>query len=184
MLTIEKEKIETLYSAEEIDAKISQIASQINNDYKDSKSLVVIGVLKGAAFFCADLVRKLELECQIEFIRLASYQTGTQSSGDIRVYDLALPDLSDRDVLIIEDIVDSGRTANFLKQHFSNQVAAKSFKIATLLNKPSKRLEEFKDLEPDYCCFEVDDKFILGFGLDYEQRFRELPYLGYIENLS
>ncbi len=179
-----KENIQVLFSEAEIQDRISALAKQISQDYKDSSDLVVIGVLKGATLFTSDLIRKLEIPCQLEFIRLASYQTGTQSSGEIRVFDLSVPDLKDKDVLIAEDIVDSGRTAEFLMNFFSEQVGVRSMRIASLLDKPCRRLDHLKHIKPDYSCFTVDDKFILGYGLDYEQRFRQLPYLGYIEGLA
>lgn len=182
-LVIEKEKIQVLYSPEEIDSNIAKIAEKINEDYKDSASLVVVGVLKGAFVFTSDLVRKLNLNCQVEFIRLSSYE-GTQSTGEMKVFDLTLPKMEGKDILIADDIVDSGRTAKFLLEFFKNQAGVKSVKLASLFDKPCRRIEEHKALKPDYCCFEIDDKFILGYGLDYDQRFRELPYVGFIENLS
>ncbi len=180
---IAKESIEVLFSQEEIQSRIADLAEQISNDYRNCNELVVIGVLKGAALFTSDLIRKLSIPCQLEFIRLASYQTGTQSSGEIRVFDLSVPNLKDKDILIAEDIVDSGRTAEFLINFFQEQVGVKSMRIVSLLDKPSKRLEHLKHIKPDYSCFTVDDKFILGYGLDYEQKFRQLPYLGYIDGL-
>jgi len=181
---IAKENIEVLFSQEEIQNRITELAQQISKDYKDTQDLVVIGVLKGAALFTSDLIRKLDIPCQLEFIRLASYQTGTESSGEIRVFDLSVPNLKDKDILIAEDIVDSGRTAEFLINFFQEQVGVRSMRIASLLDKPCRRLEALRHIKPDYCCFTVDDKFILGYGLDYEQRFRQLPYLGHISGLS
>lgn len=182
MLTVEKSQLKVLYGEEEIAQRISELAVQINADYKDCKDLIIVGVLKGAFVFTSDLVRKLDLPIQVEFIRLSSYE-GTESTGNFKVYDLTLPSLKDKDILIVDDIVDSGRTAKFLLDFFKNQGGVKTVKLVTLFDKSCKRLDEFSDINPDYCCFNVDDKFILGYGLDYEQKFREMPYIGYIEAL-
>lgn len=181
-LSISKENIKVLYDAEAISRRILELANQINQDYKNSSSLVVVGVLKGALIFTSDLVRHLNLNCELEFIKLSSYES-TNSSGTVKSYDLTLPDLSDKDVLIVEDIIDSGRTAKFLLDFFAHQTSAKSIKIAALFDKPCRRVPELASIKPDYCCFTIDNKFILGYGLDYEQKFRELPYVGYIDGL-
>ncbi len=183
-MQIIKEKIQVLYSEAQIQARVKEIAAQINNDYKDCECLVVIGVLKGAFVFVADLLRELTINTQVEFIRLSSYDESTQSSGTVRLYDLSLPILENKDVLLIDDIVDSGRTAKFLLDFIRNQSRVRSVKLATLFDKPCRRLEALQEINPDYCCFEVDDKFILGYGLDYDQKFRELPYIGFIEGFS
>ncbi len=177
---IDKSKIQVLFSEEEIATKVTELANIISRDYAAQGNLVIIGVLKGAFIFTSDLVRKLSIPCEIEFIRLSSYHKGTESSGDVKAYDLTLPDLSGKNVIIVEDIIDSGRTAKFLQNFFTYQSKASSVKIATLFDKPCRRITELKDLKPDYACFQIDDKFILGYGLDYEQNFRELPYVGYI----
>lgn len=177
---IEKNQIKILFSESEIAAKVDELAKKISQDYDGQGDLVLVGVLKGAFIFTADLVRKLSIPCHIEFIRLSSYQ-GADSSGDIKSYDLTLPDLHNKNVLIIEDIIDSGRTLQFLKTFFTTQRQSKSIRVVALFDKPSRRSPELKNLKPDYCCFEIEDKFILGYGLDYEQEFRELPYVGYIE---
>jgi hypoxanthine phosphoribosyltransferase len=184
MLQVAKEKIQVLYSEEQIQTRIRELAAQIDNDYQDSDSLVVIGVLKGAFVFVADLIRALEINTQVEFIRLSSYEDKTQSSGTVRLYDLSLPILENRDVLLVDDIVDSGRTAKFLLDFVSTQSRARSVKLAALFDKPCRRLVELNHINPDYCCFNVDDKFILGYGLDFDQKFRELPYIGYIPELA
>lgn len=181
-LTISKDSIKVLFSEQEIANQIAKLAAIINEDYKNTQNLVLIGVLKGAFIFVSDLARALNLPCQLEFIRLSSYQ-GTQRTNNFRVYDLTLPNLEDKDVLIIEDIVDSGRTAHFLLDFFTNQAKAKTVKLAALFDKPSKREAEFANIKPDYSCFEIGDIFILGYGLDFDQKFRELPYIGRIEGL-
>lgn len=182
-LTIAKEDIKVLYSQEEIAQRIKEVAKLISQDYKDCENLIVIGVLKGALLFTADLIRELSTPSQLEFIRLSSYGASTESSGTVKAYDLTLPDLADKDILVVEDIIDSGRTAQFLLSFLENQAQTKSIKLVSLLNKPCRRLKEFSHVEPDYCCFTVEDKFIIGYGLDYDQKFRDLPYLGYVENV-
>lgn len=182
-ISIAKEDIKVLYSAEVIAERVAELAEQINRDYKNSEHLVVVGVLKGALLFTADLVRNIKLDCELEFIRLSSYE-GTDSTGNFKTYDLTLPKLDGKDVLVVEDIIDSGRTAKFLLDFFAHQTQAKTMKIASLFDKPSKRDPALVSIKPDYCCFTIDDKFILGYGLDYNQRFRELPYVGYIDGLG
>jgi hypoxanthine phosphoribosyltransferase len=183
-LTVSLDAVQVLFSKQQIDAKLDLIAEQISNDYQGSSNLVIVGVLKGSVIFTADLIRRLRVPCELEFIRLSSYNGGTESSGKVKVYDLSLPDLHNKEILIIEDIVDSGRTGQFLLNFFKNQVEAKSVKLVALIDKPCKRQEEFADIRPDYCCFTIDDHFVLGYGLDYNQQFRYLPYIGYIENLK
>ncbi|MCH2227493.1 MAG: hypoxanthine phosphoribosyltransferase [Candidatus Caenarcaniphilales bacterium] len=179
--TLKKEEIKVLFSEEDIAAKIKELGETISDDYKDTESLIIVGVLKGSFMFTADLVRQIKVPCQMEFIKLSSYEDGTESSGKIKAVDLSLPALEGKDVLIVEDIVDSGRTAKFLKDYFDNQVETETCKIAALFDKPSRRLAEFKDIQADYTGFVIDDHFIVGYGLDYAQKFRELPYVGCIE---
>lgn len=179
---IDVNQIQTLFSKEDLAKRIKEVASSISEDYKKEgvESIIVVGVLKGALLFTADLIRELDIPVQLEFIRLSSYK-GTTSSGLIRTYDLSLPNITQNNILIIEDIVDSGRTAQFLLNFFNNQTEAKSVKLVSLLDKPCKRLDEYKEIDPDYSCFTVDDKFVVGYGLDFDQHFRDLPYIGYIE---
>lgn len=182
-LEVTQDKIKELFSKEEIEKRVSELANKISQDYKDSKDLIVVGVLKGSVIFTSDLIRKLDVPCQLEFIRLSSYE-GSKSSGKVRIYDLSLPDVKDKDIIIAEDIVDSGRTAQFLLNFFKSQGEVRSVKLATLLDKPSKRASGLEDVKADYTCFTIDDIFILGYGLDYDQDYRDLPYLGYIDGLN
>ena len=181
----DRSAIKVLYSAESVQQRIQELAQQISRDYKDVEDLVVVGVLKGAFIFTADLVRAMGLPVQIEFIKLSSYNNDeTESSGKVKAVDLSLPELKGRNVLVVEDIVDSGRTAKFLLDFFNEHLFAKSVKIAALFDKPCRRAEELEYIKPDYCCFTIDDYFILGYGLDYSQHFRELPYVGYVEAIA
>lgn len=177
----DRTEIKVLYSEDQIQQRIKELAGEISSDYRDVEDLVVVGVLKGAFMFTADLVRAMTVPSQIEFIKLSSYNNETESTGKVKAVDLSLPELKGRDVLVVEDIVDSGRTAKFLLDFFSNQLSAKSVKIAALFDKPCRRIEDLKYIKPDYTCFTIEDYFILGFGLDYSQRFREIPYVGYVE---
>jgi hypoxanthine phosphoribosyltransferase len=180
--TKDRSEIKVLYSAEQIQKRIQELAQQISRDYKDVDDLVVVGVLKGAFIFTADLVRAMGLPAQIEFIKLSSYNNDkTESSGKVKAVDLSLPKLTGRNVLVVEDIVDSGRTAKFLLDLFNNDLSVKSVKIAALFDKPCRRAEGLKHIKPDYCGFTIDDHFIVGYGLDHSQNFRELPYVGRVE---
>ncbi|MDD9898037.1 MAG: hypoxanthine phosphoribosyltransferase [Candidatus Melainabacteria bacterium] len=178
---VNKSDIKILFSEEEIEAKVKELAAKIDEDYKDIDDIVLVGVLKGSFIFLSDLARAIKLSCQIEFIRVSSYDSGTESSGTVKALDLTLPELAGKNVIIVEDIVDSGRTAKFLLDFFALQSGAKTIKLATLFDKPCRRVPELKDIQADYTCFEIDDKFILGYGLDVDQEFRDLPYIGYIQ---
>ena len=169
--------IKTIYSAEQIRTRLESLGKEISRDYKDKEKLVVIGVMKGAFCFLADIVRQIELPdgLQIEFVRLSSYGSATESSGTVQTPYLELPNISRRNILVIEDIIDSGRTARFFLDYLQEQFNPASLKIAAFLDKPSRRVVP---IEPDYVGFTIDDLFVIGYGLDYAERFRELPYLG------
>lgn len=175
-MEILKEDIKPLFSEEQIQARVKEVAQIINSHYGEQE-LYVIGVLKGAVMFAADLVKSLTMPVQMEFIRLSSYGSSTVSSGKVRAVDISLPDLNDKNVLIIEDIVDTGLTAKFLLDFIDNNFRTKSTKFCSLLDKKCCRKTE---IEADYVGFEVDDKFVIGYGLDYDGQFRNLPYIGYV----
>jgi hypoxanthine phosphoribosyltransferase len=181
METFNISKPAVFISTEQIQGRINEMAAQIEQFYvRDLKldlkkeSPVLIGVLKGAFIFTADLVRQLGFDVQLEFVRLASYGDGMES-GNLSAPDLALPNITGRHILILEDIVDTGKTAQFLKSYLQAQFSPASLKLASLLSKPSRRETE---LEPDFMGFEIEDKFVIGYGLDYAERYRDLPYLG------
>jgi hypoxanthine phosphoribosyltransferase len=168
-------------SESDIQNRIHQLTLEVKNTYLsyadfNQESLVIVGVLKGAAVFTADLIRALDLPIQLEFVRLTSYGDGTQS-GVLSTPDLSLPNIANRHILIVEDIVDTGKTATFLKQYLQDQFQPKSLKLASLLNKPSRRLVQ---IQPDFIGFEIEDKFVIGYGLDWAEKYRELKYLGII----
>lgn len=174
---MKKPKLKTLYSSSSIHKMVKSLANQIANDYnkrKNAKSFVVISVLKGAFIFTADLIRELKIPVQLEFVRISSYGSNTFSSGKIDAPLLLLPDLTGRDILIVEDIVDSGRTISFLKEYIRAQYKPRSLKVACLLNKEARREV---DIKADYVGFEIEDFFLVGYGLDSAENFRHLPYL-------
>ncbi len=155
------------------------LAKKITLDYKDSKKpLVVIIILKGSLIFASDLIRKIELPLEIEFMKVSSYGAGTKNSGEIKIHlDLHREELEKYDLLIIEDIVDSGRTLSRLTQLLKNR-NANSVKTCTLLDKPSRREVDFV---PDYCGRVIEDEFVVGYGLDYSEKYRNLPYVGILK---
>ena len=174
---MKRKKLKTLYSTAQIQKVVKRLAKRIEKDYskiKSSQPLVVVSVLKGAFVFTADLMREINLPVQLEFVRISSYGTKKVSNGKIEAPLLLLPDLSGRDILIVEDIVDSGRTICFLREYFNAQFRPKSLKIACLLNKSAKREVNIK---ADYIGFEVGNHFLVGYGLDSGEKFRHLPYL-------
>lgn len=171
-------KIKVLYSELEIKKSVLKIAKKINKDYlkrNNTKPIVVICVLKGALILTADLIRLIKHPLQIEFVRISSYGSKKASSGRIDAPLLSLPDLTGRDILIIEDIVDSGRTISFLKDYIKDQFKPASLKVACLLNKDERREVNVK---ADYIGFNVGNYFLVGYGLDTAEKFRHLPFLG------
>lgn len=176
-MEIKKEDLKVLFSEDQIQSKIKELTSKINADYKDEE-LCVICVLKGSVMFTADLVKELSMPVQMEFIRLSSYGSSMTSSGKVNAVDISLPDLNEKHVLIVEDIVDTGLTAKFLLDFINNNFRTKSTKFCSLLDKECFRKTEIK---PDYIGFPVDDKFVIGYGLDYDGYYRNLPYIGYVE---
>ncbi len=170
-------QIRQIYSAEQIHDRVQEMGKQISKDFCDLDRPVVIGVLKGALLFLADLIRSVECTdpLQLEFVRLASYGAATESSGVVQTPYLDLPNLYQRNIIVVEDIIDSGRTAQFFMEYLRAQFNPKTLKLAALLDKPSRRVVP---MDPDYVGFKIDDLFVVGFGLDYAEQFRELPFLG------
>ena len=168
-----------LLSQDEIDAITTRIAQQIDNDYADrSKRLLLICILKGGVVFMSDLMKKIRRPVEIDFMKVSSYGNGTESSGRINIIlDLHRSDLSDLDIIVIEDIIDSGKTLSYLVEYLKLN-AAHSVKTCTLLDKPSRRQVEF---EPDYCGAIIPDEFVVGYGLDYAEHYRTLPFVGILK---
>ncbi|MBE6558158.1 MAG: hypoxanthine phosphoribosyltransferase [Ruminococcaceae bacterium] len=168
-----------LLTPEEIDSITTRLARAIEETYKDSpKQLVLVVILKGSMPFATDLMRKIHLPLQLEFMKVSSYGVGTKASGEIRIHlDLLREDLPECDVLVIEDIVDSGRTLSRLTQLLKNR-NVNSVKTCTLLDKPSRREVPFV---PDFCGVQIPDEFVIGYGLDYAEEYRNLPFIGVLK---
>lgn len=166
-----------LLTAEEIKERVAALGKQISEDYK-GESLMVIGILKGSFIFMADLMRAIDLDdITMDFMSVSSYGNSTESSGVVRIKKDTDRSPEGQNILIVEDIIDSGMTMKYLRDEYFASRRTKSVKICTLLDKPSRRKA---DVEPDYCGFTVDDKFIVGYGLDYSERFRQLPHITYL----
>lgn len=169
---------EILVDQDEIDRVTSRIAAEISRDYKDAKRILLLCILKGSVVFMGDLMKKITLPVEIDFMKVSSYNGGTESSGRINIIlDLHRRDLSECDVIIVEDIIDSGRTLSYLTEYL-RLGGAHSVKTCTLLDKPSRREVEFT---PDYRGLEIEDKFVVGYGLDYKEMYRALPYIGVLK---
>ena len=166
-----------LYTEEDIINKAKELGAKITEDYKDSKQLVVLGTLKGSVMWMAELVKHIDLDIVMEFIGASSYGSSTVSSGIVKITQDIGMDIYKKDVLIVEDIIDSGNTLTYLKKQLSERNPA-SIKICTMLDKPSRRQT---DLKAKYVGYEVEDLFIIGYGLDYDQHYRNLPYISYLE---
>ncbi len=173
---IKESDLKILFSENEIQESIAKLGEKINADYGE-EDLHLICVLKGAVMFMTDLSKHLKMPVNMEFIRLSSYGSGFASSGKVRAVDISLPDLNGKNVLIVEDIIDTGHTAKFLVDFINHNFKAKSLKFCSLLDKKIKREVE---IDADYHCLDVDDKFLVGYGLDYDGFYRNLPYIGYI----
>lgn len=166
-----------MISAEEIDQKVSQLAADIETHYQSkTNGLVLVGLLRGSIIFMADLCRKISIAHELDFMTASSYATGTVSSGDVKILKDLDGDICGKDVIIVEDIIDSGRTLSKIVDILKTRNPA-SIEICTLISKPSRR--EI-GIDVKFLGFEVEDKFIVGYGLDYEQKYRHLPYIGEI----
>lgn len=171
------EEIKTLISKEELEARTTEIAKQIEEEYKD-KEITLICILKGSAFFTVDLAKKINGNVKLEFIRVSSYIDGTESSGTVEMK-LDLQDsIEGKDVIIVEDIIDTGRTLSYLIDYLKTK-KPNSVKLCTLLDKPERRIYNVK---VDYTGFQIPDKFVVGYGLDVDEKYRNLPYIAYIED--
>ena len=172
-----KEKVDILISENEIHNRILEIADRINKDY-EGEELTLICVLKGGVMFMCDLARRLNLSVRLDFMSVSSYGSETKSSGVVKIIKDLDDSIDGKNVLVVEDIIDSGNTLSYLIDILKKR-GPKSVKLCTLLDKPSRR--EKKDVFVDYVCFEIEDRFVVGYGLDYDQRYRNLPYIGVME---
>lgn len=171
-----EDKIRVLVSEEEVDRRIEEIGAQISKDYA-GKQVHLICVLKGGVFFTCELAKRISIPVSMDFISVSSYGSGTKSSGVVKlVKDLDEP-LDGKEVLIVEDIIDSGRTLSYLIEILYKRNPA-SIRLCTLLDKPERRVA---DVKVDYVGFAIPDEFVVGYGLDYDQKYRNLPYIGVVE---
>ena len=170
------ERIEVLLSEEEVDAKIQELGEQISKDY-EGKQVHLVCVLKGGSFFMCELAKRITVPVSLDFMSVSSYGSDTKSSGVVRIVkDLDEP-LQGKDVLVVEDIVDSGRTLSYLLEMLRDR-KPNSLKLCTLLDKPDRRVVE---VPVEYTAFQIPDEFVVGYGLDYDQRYRNLPYIGIVK---
>jgi len=160
----------------QIQKRIAELGAQISRDYAGREPLFV-GVLKGCFMFMADLMRACEVNCTVDFMVVSSYGSGTSSTGAVKIVKDLSEDIEGRDVIIVEDILDSGNTLSYLKKYLGGRNPA-SIRIVTLLDKPERRTA---DIAADYVGFTIPDAFVVGYGLDYDQRYRSLPYIGVLK---
>lgn len=171
-----QEKLSVLISKEEVDKRIEEVAKQISADY-EGKEIMLVCILKGGVFFMTELAKYISVPVTFDFMSISSYGDDTKSSGRVKIIKDLDDSIRDKDVLIVEDIIDTGNTLSYLLELFHTR-KPKSIRLCTLLNKPSRRV---KDIEVDYIGFSIPDEFVVGYGLDYKQRYRNLPYIGVVE---
>ena len=173
------EHIKVLLSEEEVDARIKAIAEQISADYA-GKQVHLISVLKGGVFFTCELAKRISVPVSIDFMSVSSYGDGTASSGIVKIAKDLDEALEGKDVLVVEDIIDSGRTLYYLLDILKKR-NPNSMRLCTLLDKPDRRV---RDVKVDYVGYEIPDEFVVGYGLDYAQKYRNLPYIGIVEGVE
>lgn len=169
--------MQVLLPAERIQQRVGELARQIAVDY-EGRPVTIVGVLTGCLMFLADLVRQLDLSLRIDFIQASSYRGATTKAGELHIHPGLAPDVRGRHVLLLDDILDTGKTLVHLRSHL-NDLGAASLRIGVLLR---KRGRQEVDIEPDYCGFEIPDAFVVGYGLDFNDEYRHLPYIGVLPN--
>ena len=170
------ERVKVLVPEEDVAKRIKELGEQISKDYA-GKQVHLICVLKGGVFFMCELAKRITVPVSMDFMSVSSYGDGTKSSGVVKIAKDLDETLEGKDVLIVEDIIDSGRTLSYLLRILKGRHPA-SIKLCTLLDKPERRVT---DVKVDYCCFNIPDEFVVGYGLDYAQKYRNLPYIGVVE---
>ena len=172
---------EVLFSEEQIDEMTSRIAAEIDRDYADrNKRLLLLCILKGSVVFMADLMKKIKRPVEIDFMKVSSYGSGTETTGKINIIlDLHRSDLTDLDIIVVEDIIDSGKTLSYLVDYLK-LAGARSVHTCTLLDKPERRVEGI-NLQPEYVGFTIPNEFVVGYGLDFNEHYRNLPYVGVLK---
>lgn len=173
------EQLDVHFSESQIQQRVQAMADEINQAYQGADKLIVVAVLKGSFMFVADLIRHIKVPCQIEFVRLASYGNSQVSSGNVKPVDLSLPNLSGEDVLIVEDIIDTGLTLHFFMDYVKSLHHTKSLRLAVLLDKKEARQ---KEVQVDYAGFTVGNQFLVGYGLDFAGYYRNLPFIGVVQD--
>lgn len=173
---LEQDIERVLFSEEELDRRVSEIAAEINRDYA-GKEPMLISVLRGSFVFMADLIRKIEVPCTVDFMSVSSYGRGTTSSGQVQITKDLSDDIEGKDIIVVEDILDSGNTLSYLLELLRARKPA-SMKLCTLLDKPDRRV---KEVHVDYSGFTIPDEFVVGYGLDYAEKYRNLPYIGILK---
>lgn len=167
---------EVLFSEEQLKNRVREIAQQITADYQ-GKEIMLISVLRGSFVFMADLCRAIDLPCTLDFMAVSSYGKGTKSSGQVQITKDLSEDITDRHIIVVEDILDSGNTLSYLLKILENRHPA-SIRLCTLLDKPDRRV---KPVEVHYSGFTIPDAFVVGYGLDYAEKYRNLPYIGILK---
>lgn len=170
------EHVKVLLTEEEVDKRIQEIGDRISKDYA-GKQVHLVCVLKGGVFFLCELAKRIKVPVSLDFMSVSSYSGDTKSSGVVKIVKDLDESLKDKDVLVVEDIVDSGRTLSYLLEMLRDR-GPKSLRLCTLLDKPDRRVV---DVKVDYTGFQIPDEFVVGYGLDYDQRYRNLPYIGVVE---
>ena len=170
------EKISVLLSEEEVDKRIQEIGEQISKDYA-GEQVHLVCVLRGGVFFLCELAKRITVPVSLDFMSVSSYGSDTKSSGVVKIVKDLDDSLADKNVIVVEDIVDSGRTLSYLLEMLKDR-GPKSMKLCTLLDKPDRRVV---DVKVDYTGFQIPDEFVVGYGLDYDQKYRNLPYIGIVE---
>ena len=176
MSMMDKDVLKVLYTEEEIAKRVQELGAEMYEVLKD-KNPIFVGVLKGSFVFMADLVRCVDTPCTLDFMVVSSYGSGVKTTGAVKINKDLSEDIEGRHVIIVEDILDSGVTLNYLSKYLMNRNPA-SLRIVTLLDKPSRRKAE---VYPAYKGFEVEDNFVVGYGLDYAEKYRNLPYIGILK---
>jgi len=174
--SLEENIAKILIPKEKLQERISELAKKINEDY-EGKSIVMVGILRGAVLFYGDLAKEIKVPLSMDFMAVSSYGSGTRSSGVVRIIHDLEENIEGKDVLIVEDIIDSGLTLHYLVETLKSR-KPNSIKLCCLLDKPSQRV---KPINPDYVGFEIPDEFVVGYGLDYAEMYRNLPYIGILK---
>ena len=169
-------QIKLRISEEEVNARIAGLAAQISEDFR-GEEVVAVGILRGGVYFCTELTKRLTIPVILDFIEASSYGEGTESSGQVKITKDLIEDIEGRNVIVVEDIIDTGRTLSLLLENLRAR-RPKCLKLCTLLDKPERRVVE---VPVDYNGFQIPNEFVVGYGMDYAQRYRNLPYIGVVE---